>query len=276
MCSEHVKSKYNKTDMPRMVVRPKQDSLNAVRGAAESRQRFDRLVAEFPELNFERLERAPFVLVSFGSVAQLENMPKPLLSEFLRRFAELPYTVLWQSNSPAVKIPMNVRIPRNVVLVRWAPIKNLLAHRNLRFVVCHGGVNTVNELLLFGVPVLGVPLQGDQSSNLQRLVDFGGALMINMKSIATGGLRAKLRELEGNYDRYSKRAELFSRMIRFHREFSKGSQNFWLNWAQRNGEKLRGRRLMDLKFRGSLEHFAIAECFCALVSFIFVVRILSA
>ncbi|TKR92729.1 hypothetical protein L596_007326 [Steinernema carpocapsae] len=216
MCSEHVKSKYNKTDMPRMVVRPKQDSLNAVRGAAESRQRFDRLVAEFPELNFERLERAPFVLVSFGSVAQLENMPKPLLSEFLRRFAELPYTVLWQSNSPAVKIPMNVRIPRNVVLVRWAPIKNLLglpylskpsnsqlsAHRNLRFVVCHGGVNTVNELLLFGVPVLGVPLQGDQSSNLQRLVDFGGALMINMKSIATGGLRAKLRELEGNYDRW--------------------------------------------------------------------------
>ena len=34
-----------------------------------------------------------------------------------------------------------------------------LAHRNLQYVIVHGGINTINELMLFGVPILGIPLQ---------------------------------------------------------------------------------------------------------------------
>ncbi|KAK0426133.1 hypothetical protein QR680_009547 [Steinernema hermaphroditum] len=237
--------------------------------------RHTQMAIDFPEIEFGRLDRSPFVLVSFGSVAQLENMPKALLLEFLQKFSELPYTVVWQTNSPAAKTPKDVRIPANVVLVRWAPIKNLLAHRNLHFVICHGGVNTINELLLFGVPVLGVPLQGDQSSNLQRLVDFGMALLVDVKAIAAGGLRAKLQEMELHYDRIAARARLFSSMVRFHRGFTTGSQKFWLNWARRHGAKLRGRRLVDLHFRGSLEYFAFFECLGSATVLLLLIRVLS-
>jgi UDP:flavonoid glycosyltransferase YjiC (YdhE family) len=34
-----------------------------------------------------------------------------------------------------------------------------LAHPNLRYSILHGGVNTLNEALMFGKPILGLPLQ---------------------------------------------------------------------------------------------------------------------
>lgn len=44
-------------------------------------------------------------------------------------------------------------------------IVTFLAHKNLKFAILHGGINTLNEVLMFGVPVLGVPLQVNKVGN---------------------------------------------------------------------------------------------------------------
>ncbi|KAK5975151.1 hypothetical protein GCK32_011542 [Trichostrongylus colubriformis] len=152
------------------------------------KKRFDAVSNEFPQLYWSSLTTEPFILVSFGSIAQTNSAFESLL---------------WARN---------VTVPKNVRLSSWVPVKHILAHPNLQYLISHGGINTINELLLFGVPMLGVHLQlcyllvsqlcsGDQVSNLQRLVDLGAAAKMSVKDIAQGELLTNMRRFERKLDR---------------------------------------------------------------------------
>ncbi|KAK6043311.1 hypothetical protein COOONC_19185, partial [Cooperia oncophora] len=124
-------------------------------------KRFSSISKEFPQLNWPSLSTKPFILVSFGSVAQAHYMPMKLVEKLLEAFSQSPFTVIWQTNSAFESLlwARNITVPENVALSSWVPVKHLLAHPNLQYLICHGGINTINELLLFGVPILGVHLQ---------------------------------------------------------------------------------------------------------------------
>uniref|UniRef100_A0A915D6X5 glucuronosyltransferase n=1 Tax=Ditylenchus dipsaci TaxID=166011 RepID=A0A915D6X5_9BILA len=221
-------------------------------------QRYLATQQNFPDLDLDLLEHHKFILVSFGSVAKVEFMPEALLDIFLTTFGNSSFVVLWQTNSPAEvmrKCLKGRKVAKNVHLMRWAPIKVLLAHKNLHYSILHGGINTVNEVLMFGVPVLGIPLQGDQPSNLQRLVELGVGEVLDIRSIWRGELTLKMRNLEHKYKLFSKRAKKIASMVNMHRkELSTNqrqtTQKFWLHWAERHGRKLKYATFFHLRFRG--------------------------
>ncbi|RCN47656.1 hypothetical protein ANCCAN_06322 [Ancylostoma caninum] len=167
-------------------------------------ERFSAISRQFPELDWPSLTSEKFILVSFGSVAQAHYMPLHLVRQIFTAFAQTPYKVIWQTNSATESLlwTRNISVPRNVIMTSWAPIKEMLAHPNLQYLICHGGINTINELLLFGVPVIGVHLQGDQGSNLRRLTDLGAAVMISIARIAQGELPRTMRKFEANLERW--------------------------------------------------------------------------
>ncbi|KAI6225776.1 Glucuronosyltransferase [Aphelenchoides besseyi] len=194
-------------------------------------------------------------------------MPDNLLDEFLHAFASIPLRFVWQTNSEPQVLRDRRRIPDNVVLARWIPIKNVLAHRNLQFVVTHGGVNTINELLIFGVPILGVPLQGDQTSNLQRLSELGAASATLMYDLHTPGTFLKqLQDLQRRLPTIKQRAKKLSEMIASYRQLNGKAQNFWLHWAKRHGPTIqsvngygRERKFFELKLRSGIDYLALRE-----------------
>ncbi|KAF7639038.1 hypothetical protein Mgra_00001565 [Meloidogyne graminicola] len=189
---------------------------------------------EFPEINWEEIDKRKFILISFGSIAKVKYMPKYLLKIFLKTFGSSPYLIIWQTNSPIKQIlNKEINLPLNIKIIKWAPIKLLLAHPNLKYSILHGGINTLNEAIMFGKPILGIPLQGDQPSNLQRLVDLGMAELISIKNIWLGELIVKMSNLELNYNNYLKRALKISKMIKTYRKMHQNQQNFWLKWAYR-------------------------------------------
>ncbi|VDL64451.1 unnamed protein product [Nippostrongylus brasiliensis] len=183
-------------------------------------------------------------------------MPMELAEMLLDTFSRSPYTVIWQTNSAFESLlwAKNIVVPANVVISHWVPVKEMLAHPNLQYLICHGGINTINELLLFGVPVLGVHLQGDQGSNLRRLVDLGAAEMLSMGDISRGALLPAMRQFERNLDRYWKRAGQLSQMLHSYRRFHSKRQEFWIDWSTRNGQKLRDRNLLRMVYIGDVEN----------------------
>jgi glucuronosyltransferase len=87
-------------------------------------------------------------------------MPKHLWEEFIRTFESVDHLrFVWQTNSGVDELIGHRQMPKNVILLKWAPVKILLAHPNLHYAILHGGINTINELLFFGIPALGIPLQ---------------------------------------------------------------------------------------------------------------------
>lgn len=66
----------------------------------------------------------------------------------------------------------------------------------------HGGLNSLQEAIYHGVPVLGLPLGLDQTSNLLRSVREGYALKLDWKEVSEEKLYNSLQDLLYN-TRYS-------------------------------------------------------------------------
>ncbi len=69
------------------------------------------------------------------------------------------------------------RLPQGIVARRWVPQLALLRRASL--VVTHGGMNTVNEALLHGVPLVVVPQAADQSWVARRVADVGAGVSVH-------------------------------------------------------------------------------------------------
>ena len=81
-------------------------------------------------------------------------------------------------------------LPANVLARRFVPQPEVLARAAL--FVTHGGMNSVNEAMYAGVPMLVVPQGADQPLVARRVVELGAGLSIRTRDVATG-LRARPR-----------------------------------------------------------------------------------
>ncbi|XP_041110761.1 UDP-glucuronosyltransferase 3A1-like [Polyodon spathula] len=108
---------------------------------------------------------AGFVVVTLGSM--LSSVPlSELLQEMNAGFALIPQAVIWRYHRS--QWPEDLQPAANVKLVEWLPQNDLLGHPSARLLVTHGGQNSLMQAVYHAVPVLGIPLFGDQFDNMVR------------------------------------------------------------------------------------------------------------
>lgn len=102
------------------------------------------------------------VFVSFGSVMQGALMPKEMKEAFIGAFRSFPeITFIWKyelDDDVASDLP-------NLVKTKWAPQNDLFGHPSMRAFVSHSGMNSITECTHAGIPVVTIPLYGDQMRN---------------------------------------------------------------------------------------------------------------
>lgn len=57
------------------------------------------------------------------------------------------------------------------------------------------GLNSVNEALLHGVPLIGVPVYADQPMNMAMCIERGAAFFLNRKTLDAESLANALKEV---------------------------------------------------------------------------------
>jgi glucuronosyltransferase len=67
-------------------------------------------------------------------------------------------------------------LPPNVKLSKWLPQQDVLGHKNIRLFITHGGLGGTTESIYHGVPLVGIPMLGDQGSNMVKAAQKGFAL----------------------------------------------------------------------------------------------------
>ena len=70
----------------------------------------------------------------------------------------------------------------NIKTVNWLPQNDLLAHKDIKAFVSHVGHNSLYESAYHGVPVVAVPLFGDQFGNAQKAELFGLGIVVDHKT----------------------------------------------------------------------------------------------
>ncbi|CAN2391415.1 Glycosyltransferase family 28 C-terminal domain [Pristimantis euphronides] len=108
-----------------------------------------------------------FIVVTLGSM--ISSFP---LVDFLKEmndgFAKLTQKIIWRYDKSSW--PKEVNVAPNVRLMDWLSQNDLLGHPKARLLVTHGGMNSLMEAVYHGVPVLGIPLFGEQHENMVRIV----------------------------------------------------------------------------------------------------------
>ncbi|CAG9821214.1 unnamed protein product [Phaedon cochleariae] len=133
------------------------------------------------------------IYFSLGSNVQSVNIPDHVRNTLIEAFAELPYKVLWKFE--ANSLPNQ---PKNVHINKWLPQQDILAHPNVKVFLSQCGLQSIEEAVSRGVPIVGLPFIADQAMNIKRLQEFEVALGIDYVTITKEEVKEKLVEVAEN------------------------------------------------------------------------------
>ena len=104
---------------------------------------------------------------------------------FLRAFGQFPdvqFLCKLDNGSIQNSSTLIAKLP-NVHTFEWLPQTTALAHPNMRAFITHCGWNSVSEAAQAGVPVIGVPLFGDQWYNSLVAIHTGMGIHLNVRHL---------------------------------------------------------------------------------------------
>jgi MGT family glycosyltransferase len=117
----------------------------------------------------------PLVYVSLGTV---NNTNLQFYKEALRAFKDYPAQFILSIGN-YLDIDDLQPIPENSLVMSSVPQLQILQHADI--FVTHGGMNSIQEALYYGVPLIVVPQQMEQMINGQRIVDLGAGIVLGDK-----------------------------------------------------------------------------------------------
>ncbi|XP_030343148.1 UDP-glucuronosyltransferase 1-1-like isoform X3 [Strigops habroptila] len=126
------------------------------------------------------------VVFSLGSM--VSEIPIKKAKEIADALGTVPQTVLWRYTG---QVPPN--LPKNVKLVKWLPQNDLLAHPKTRAFITHGGSHGIYEGICNAVPMVLMPLFGDQMDNAKRIESRGAGLTLNVLEMTTKDISTALQ-----------------------------------------------------------------------------------
>ncbi|KAH8269748.1 hypothetical protein KR018_009818 [Drosophila ironensis] len=137
------------------------------------------------------------ILVSWGSQLKASSLPTEKRDAIVRALGRLEQQVIWKWENDTLP-----NKPPNMHLRKWLPQRDILAHANLKLFFSHGGLMGTTEAVSSGVPIVGMPIYGDQSLNIAALVQRGMALQLEFRKLDEDYLyEALTRALDPSFKR---------------------------------------------------------------------------
>ncbi|XP_058461853.1 UDP-glycosyltransferase UGT5-like [Malaya genurostris] len=183
------------------------------------------------------------IYFSMGSNIKSKDLPLDKREAFLNAFSKLKQKVLWKwedENMPSK--------PDNVLIQSWWPQNDILAHPNVRIFVTHGGLLSTMEALYHGVPVIGIPIFGDQHLNMAKAERGGYGLTVPYLEISQERLTQAINTILGDKN-YKQNAQLISQRYRDQPQNPLDLAVYWVEYVLRHKGAAHIRTAsMDLSF----------------------------
>ncbi|XP_064074692.1 UDP-glycosyltransferase UGT5-like isoform X2 [Vanessa tameamea] len=133
------------------------------------------------------------IYMSFGTNVKPSLLPKEKMQIFTNVFSELPYDVLWKWDKD--EIPGR---SKNVRISKWFPQSDLLKHPKVKLFITQGGLQSTDEALTAGVPLIGVPMLGDQWFNVELYVKHNIGMKLDIETLTEEKLKEAIETIITN------------------------------------------------------------------------------
>ncbi|KAG8034235.1 hypothetical protein G9C98_001320, partial [Cotesia typhae] len=176
------------------------------------------------------------VYFTFGSMVRIETFPAKTLAAFYETFKKIaPTRVLMKIADPSL---LPAGLPKNVITSTWLPQVAVLKHKNTKVFITHGGLMGTQESLAHGVPMVGIPIFGDQFTNLQIYERRKIAVVLNQEDITTESLTKAVTTVL-NDPVYRENIKRLSKLF-FDRPMSAmDTAIYWVEYTARHGNVLK-------------------------------------
>ncbi|VDM68271.1 unnamed protein product [Strongylus vulgaris] len=137
-------------------------------------------------------------------------MPASWKMAFIEAFERFPnYHFIWRY----VGIDLQDKLPTNVHIFKWLPQSDLLQNPKTKAFISHGGYNSLQEAISAGVPLITIPLFGDQPRNARLAERHHFAIRIHKNEVSVDTVADAISRVLTD-ESYSKNIKRLSRMVR--------------------------------------------------------------
>ncbi|XP_046491809.1 UDP-glycosyltransferase UGT5-like [Neodiprion pinetum] len=140
-----------------------------------------------------------FVYMSLGSNVHSKMLPEKARKDILTAFSKLPYKVIWKFEDDTL-----TNLPENVIILKWTPQQAVIAHPNIKVFIYQGGLQSTEEAVSNGVPLIGLPVMSDQDMNVRKMESVGVAKKLEITNINEKDFFEAVRTVAGD-DGYKQR-----------------------------------------------------------------------
>ncbi|XP_020499605.3 UDP-glucuronosyltransferase 2A1-like [Labrus bergylta] len=169
---------------------------------------------------------AGVVVFSLGSM--VKNMTREKGNMIASGLAQIPQKVLWRySGEKPDTLGANTRI------YNWIPQNDLLGHPKTQAFITHGGTNGIYEAIYHGVPLVGIPLFGDQPDNLVHMKAKGAAVNLEINFMKSEDLTDAVHTVI-NDKSYKENAMRLSSIHHDRPMSPRDEAVFWIEYTMRN------------------------------------------
>lgn len=164
-----------------------------------------------------------------GTNVKNHHMQSNALENIYKVFSKLPQKVLWKVDDES-KVPGN---SSNILYRKWLPQSDILGHPNVKLFFGHGGKGGITEAKFYGVPMVGLPIFGDQPMNMVEVVNKGYGLSIDHdQPITEDIIYETVKEVLDN-PKYANAVKRFSTLYRDRPLKAKDNAVYWLEYLLR-------------------------------------------
>lgn len=168
------------------------------------------------------------VFFTLGSFMKSSEMPQVKIDAFLEAFGQLKQNVIWKFESRSI-----ANLPENILIRDWLPQSDILAHENVVLFVTHGGLGGRSEGISCGVPMLFIPLFGDQHRNAREIVEAGHGMELPFSDVTATSLSSHLNEMLTNKTYYN-RAKEVSNIFNDYLVHPMDEAMYWIEYVARH------------------------------------------
>ena len=170
-----------------------------------------------------------FIYFSMGSILKASQMPESYRQIFIRVFGRLKQRVLWKWDNDSME-----DLPPNVKLGKWLPQQDILGHPNCKAFFMHGGLGGTTEAVYHGVPLIGMPMLGDQATNVRKSEAAGLAVAVDFMTLTEEALSEAIENVLTNAS-YAENAKRMSKVFRDQLDNPLERAVFWTEYVIRHG-----------------------------------------
>jgi glucuronosyltransferase len=137
------------------------------------------------------------IYFSLGSIVSTNSMPQKTVDMIVKAFAKLNMKVLWKFENSSFEFS------KNILTKSWLPQNDILAHENVKLFITHGGIAGIQEAIHHGVPMLVIPIFGDQFPNALKVESAKIGKYLNFHDITTARLLSDIKSIIGTPSYYT-------------------------------------------------------------------------